>query len=373
MSENAYGDYEVAVNAYDSQDPVVTHFSYGSLNSLSSLKINSGTLVPAFSPDITEYTVTLDNNKTRIRFVPAVSGKVYGIDINGEAVENGELTKSFILDQKENKFTVNVTSLARQTRTYTINVIREAAGIPSLTAKASIDTNKNVEINGTISTGSGKPITVMVKDPSNRIEYIGTTVSQAGGYYSFNFVLSDNKEGKYTVEAGTSNLEEKTETYFYYLKNIFLKSLTLSNITLSPDFLPNVYDYTAETDGSFDSITVTPVAYEGAERITVNRQAVESGESAGPIKLYNGKNTIKITVEAMGGRLKKTYTITVQKAVKLPELSVNAAIDRVKRVTISGDIGFRSKRTVSVMVTDPDENIEYANSVKTAGAQGNTA
>jgi hypothetical protein len=36
----------------------------------------------------------------------------------------------------------------------------------------------------------------------------------------------------------------------------------------------------------------------------------------------------------MGGRLKKTYTITVQKAVKLPELSVNAAIDRVKRVTI---------------------------------------
>lgn len=366
LPSNAYGYFDVTVNTADGSTPARTTFSYGTENSLSSLKVNTGTMTPEFSPDITEYMVTVDNNKSRIKFLPEVNEKAANITINGETVKDGVLSKSFLLDREENGFTIKVTAMSGDIRSYTVTVIRKDAGIPELTAKAAADPDKNVEISGTISTGSGKPITVLVKNPKGKVDFAGVTYSNSGGFYSLSYVLADETTGKYTVEAGTLKLKEKVETCFYYIKDVYLESLMISDVKLSPDFRSDVTKYTAETDGSFDTVTLTPVACDGTEEITVNKQTVKSGEATGPIRLNMGKNVIKITLKALGGKLKKTYTITVQKGYKAPELFLEAGINREKRVKINGNIGLKSKRTVSVMVTGPKGNVDYTNSVKTA-------
>ena len=85
LPENGYGDFHVMVNSSDTSEPIVTNFSYGTENRLSSLDTNLGTIMPDFSPDISEYKLIMKNNKTRIRFLPVSMGKVSAIEINGEA------------------------------------------------------------------------------------------------------------------------------------------------------------------------------------------------------------------------------------------------------------------------------------------------
>lgn len=364
LPDSAYGNYKVIVNTSDAK-PVITTFSYGSENRLSSLKVNTGTLAPAFSPDVTEYRVTVDSNKSRIRFMPTVSEKVFKIEINGEVAESGVYSRSFALEQKENQFTINVTSLSGQTKSYSITVIREAAGIPSLSVEASVNKNKKVTISGAITSGPGKLISVLVKNPAGKVNYAGTTVSQSGGYYSFSYKLADAINGKYTVEVGTSKLKEKSKTSFYYLDDVYLESLEISDIKLSPNFKSDITDYTATADGSFDSIILAPIACDGTEAITVNKMTLENGDTTDPITLRSGKNVIKVTVQAMDVSLNKTYTITIQKEEKEPELSIKAELNREKRVTISGNIGLRSKRNVSIKVTSPNGKLEYVNTFKT--------
>jgi alpha-tubulin suppressor-like RCC1 family protein len=90
-----------------------------------------------------------------------------------------------------------------------------------------------------------------------------------------------------------------------------LSNLTLSSGTLNPVFAPGITGYTASVDNSVANITVTPTVNESHATVTVNGQAVTSGQASPAINLNVGANIITIVVTAQDGTTTLTYTVTV--------------------------------------------------------------
>jgi hypothetical protein len=89
-----------------------------------------------------------------------------------------------------------------------------------------------------------------------------------------------------------------------------LTGLELSAGTLVPAFDPATTGYTASVSGANANILVKPTAAAGAT-VTVNGNAVTSGEFSNPVPLNFGDNLIAVQVTAQDGVGKKTYTVTV--------------------------------------------------------------
>ena len=361
MNNTMYGTYKVSVNAYDVTSPVSTTFTYGSNCNLSSLEINSGSFDKDFSYSITDYKVEVLDTISRIRVTPTASESSSTVTVNGTAVKSGSSTESIALKEGDNLIKVMVTALSGKSQTYTINVTRKKAVIPTLTATASINSDNMVTVSGNISSGSGQPVSVLIKDPKNNIEYTNDIFSSTGGNFQISYSLINKNTGKYTVIVSCFGASAPITTYFYYITEVGLNSLSISNITLSPAFSSSVTAYTATADGSFDSITITPVAVEGTAKIIVNKMAIKSGDTTSPIRLKDGMNTIKIDLIGLNETLTKTYTISIDKKVLSPVVTANADISKKKVVTVKGNIGLKSTRFVSVMVMDPDGKLDYVN------------
>ncbi len=366
MTNTAFGSYKVTVNTYSEVMPGITEFTYGTNNELASLLISSGTFDNAFSTDITEYKVTVAHKLSRIQLTPTASESSSLIDVDGIAVASGKTSGFLPLSGEETIIKINVTSLSGQVKTYTLTIMKSNSDIPTLSALASIDANKKVIIKGNINTGSGQTIAARVMSPTGKLVYAGSTVSLAGGDYELSYLLAGKSTGKYEVMVGAVGVKEAVSTSFYYMTEVVLEGLTISDITLSPAFKSKVTEYTSAADGSFDSIIVTPVAYEGADKILVNKQLVQSGEASKPIWLREGSNTLTITVYAQNEAISKAYHITIIKANKIPDLALKAEINQKKLVSISGHTGIRASRAISVLITDPNGNTEYTNHIKSS-------
>ena len=82
-----------------------------------------------------------------------------------------------------------------------------------------------------------------------------------------------------------------------------LKSLTVSNATISPAFNAGTTNYTAEVPFEVSQLNVTAVANDSKARVTVNS----------PNLIPNGTTNVTVTVAAENGST-KTYTIAVKRA-----------------------------------------------------------
>ena len=89
--------------------------SYSKNNNLSSLSVNSGTLSPAFNKNTTEYSVTVENDVTKI----AVSGSKE----DSKSYVDG--LKEYELEEGNNRIEVKVTAQNGTAKTYVINVTRK--------------------------------------------------------------------------------------------------------------------------------------------------------------------------------------------------------------------------------------------------------
>ena len=91
--------------------------------------------------------------------------------------------------------------------------------------------------------------------------------------------------------------------------NAELASLTISGLELTPDFSPNVLEYTAETTDSSNVITAEAVRASTTVEITNGANPVKNGASA---IWTSGENTV--TIKTTNSTQNKTYTITVTKS-----------------------------------------------------------
>jgi len=94
--------------------------------------------------------------------------------------------------------------------------------------------------------------------------------------------------------------------------NADLSNLVPSAGTLSPAFDSATTSYTATVTAT--SITLTPTADDALATITVNGDAVASGDPSDPISLSLGLNVINTVVTAEDTVTTKTYTLTVTRA-----------------------------------------------------------
>ena len=112
-----------------------------------------------------------------------------------------------------------------------------------------------------------------------------------------------------------------------------LSGLTLSAGTLDPAFARDSLAYTATVANSTTSLTVTPTSNHNGATITVNGTSVSSGSASSAISLSVGENTIAIVVTAEDNTTTKTYTVTVERGVNIPDAGLRAAIEGALKKT----------------------------------------
>ena len=132
-----------------------------------------------------------------------------------------------------------------------------------------------------------------------------------------------------TAEDGTTMMTY-TVTVTVLSSDATLESLSLSGITLSPEFDPATMEYTATVDATVQATTVEAMAMHSGAMV----------EGAGEMSLMVGENTVEVMVTAEDGTTSATYTVTV--TIAMPTLldrydddnsgdidltEVNAAID----------------------------------------------
>lgn len=92
-----------------------------------------------------------------------------------------------------------------------------------------------------------------------------------------------------------------------------LSSLSISGVTLDPEFSPSVTDYSAAVSFPSKSTLVTATTADINSTVDVNGSLVASGIVSDPIALDEGGNTITVNVTAEDQTNKQTYTVAVNR------------------------------------------------------------
>lgn len=187
--------------------------------------------------------------------------------------------------------------------------------LKSITASTgTLDTNGNnifVDLGNSALSGN-KKIVVAKFTVSNSVKEGDTISVSFSGNYS-------NLDGDYAVSGS------KSATVAAPLSTVnTLKSLTVSNATISPAFSTNTTSYTASVDYSVSKLDITATATDSKAKVSI------SGNS-----LKVGSNTVKVTVTAESGAT-KTYSITVTRAQD-PNYVASSNAD-LKGITVSQGI-----------------------------------
>ena len=168
-------------------------------NYLKSLAISSGTLSPAFSKSVLNYTVNVPEEVTTMYLTPTVE----------DSTATAKVTGSATLKSGTNTRKVTVTAQNGATRTYTIKIIR--AGNDEGEVSSSESTNTTEDQNIYI---DGKPFSVVDELPAEKIpENFSATVTKLNGKEVMSVV---NEAG--TVTMLYLDSEEDEPQFFVYNK-----------------------------------------------------------------------------------------------------------------------------------------------------------
>jgi gliding motility-associated-like protein len=161
-----------------------------SVATLSNLITSSGTLDPVFESLTTAYTAYVPNATASIKLTPAATAGDASIKINGTTVSSGTASASLPLNVGNNVITTVVSaSDGITTKTYTLTVVRSAAGLSTNALLSSIKLSPVTTI--TTATGPGYKnyttavpnsetslkVTSVVQDATAIIEVNGTAVA----------------------------------------------------------------------------------------------------------------------------------------------------------------------------------------------------
>jgi formylglycine-generating enzyme required for sulfatase activity/pimeloyl-ACP methyl ester carboxylesterase len=182
-------------------------------------------------------------------------------------------------------------AFAPETTSYVANVPNSVASITLRPTTA--DTVSSITVGGAI-VNSGTPT-----DPINL--NVGTN--------SINVVVTAGDGA--TTKAYSLTVTRPPST------NAELSALSVSDVTLSPDFSGSTTSYAASVGNNISAITITPTLSEDSATVTVNGSVVAAGAASDPIKLNVGTNKIDVVVTAQDGITAKTYTLILTRAVSL--------------------------------------------------------
>lgn len=279
-------------------------------SSLSALSITGGTISPAFSANVTNYTATVD---------------AASITINASKSENSQSisgTGAKTLKYGANSFSVVVTSEAGTTTTYTIVVTRpDNRSSNNYLSSLSVDVGKIAFKKGTnsYSLNVGKDVASM--NISATLEDSKAVFVNKYGARTVNLAYGTNS---YQVKVQAENGAVRTYTIKVTREdgrssNNNLKSIKLSNGNIS--FNKDTLEYSTSVPFEVTSVEVIAEAEDSTAKVSVNSPVLAVGE-----------NTITITVTSESGQ-NKIYTIKVK---RLEEAAILSSNNNVSSIDVLG-------------------------------------
>lgn len=130
--------------------------------------------------------------------------------------------------------------------------------------------------------------------------------------------------------------EEKPGNLIENEKKVYLKSLEIEGVTLSPEFSSDVYSYTANSDTDDNEVKVNAIANSDKAKVEVT----------GNTNLSSGENLINIVVTAEDGVTKIVYQITLNKT---QEVVGNTQINEENHDN-SLNLGVKAVRIIIIVV-----------------------
>lgn len=192
------------------------------------------------------------------------------------------------------------------TLTVTVTLPAGVTGTVNLTYSKDVFTYKSASAEASVNAGT--VVMTLGSYGANNKRATGTVTFQADAAGSASFAASapsaGNQEGDRVSVGGASvavTVENAAAESDQKSSDASLAELTLSEGMLSPAFQASVTEYTADVDNSVTSIAVSAKPKDASASVV---------SVSGADALKEGKNSIKIVVQAQNG-VKQTYTITV--------------------------------------------------------------
>ncbi len=312
---------------------------------LSFLYVHEGTLTPEFNETTIFYDVLIPNDKTELTIEALPEDKNATVEIKGN-------TKDLEVG-KERTIEIVVTAQNGETKTYTINAIRQEYTAEDLTL-INLETDKGALSPIFSPNTHNYELTVEHED-----ENITVTATPNNAE---NVIIKGNgvhklKVGKNIVGITVISKETNIELAYQIVvtrkvsNNASLKSLIVKSHALSPTFNSETTEYTLTTSqNSLEFTTIAPVLEDATYQITGNENFV------------SGENIVTITVTAPDGITTKDYIIKVNKArSKNNNLSFLEVVDQTLTPPFHKGVTFyavdvpRNTNSIIINATKEDE------------------
>ncbi|TSD67873.1 T9SS type B sorting domain-containing protein [Inquilinus sp. KBS0705] len=337
----AFGDNLINIKVTAQDGITINNYTVTVTRSLSSdatlghLVVNGADLSPVFDSGTNTYSASVTNTVSVISITPTVNNSNATVTINGVNVNSGTASDELPLVYGDNTFTVAVTAQdGTTTNSYTIDITRAPSSDATLSnlelSAASLSPSFNAETNAyTASVGNDVTsinVTPTLSDPNATVTVNDAGTSSGSPSGDIALVYGDNL---ITVTVTASD-GSTTNSYSIHVtrqpsSNATLQSLSISDVTLSPDFDGGTTSYSATVDGSISSVVVTPAVTDADATVKVNNVTVAAGESTATIPLAFGNNAITIKVTALDGITVTTYTVHINR-VKSTDATLSSLI-----------------------------------------------
>ncbi|MEX5213344.1 MAG: cadherin-like beta sandwich domain-containing protein [Nitrospiraceae bacterium] len=309
----------------ETKDYQITVLKTGTTN-LASLSISAGPIAPAFNPTTLAYTVSTGYPTDQTTITLSTADSTAAVTVNGQGpVQGGGTFGPFPLAAgQQTPFTIVVTSPTVASKTYTVTITRQApssnANLSSLTVnQGTLSPSFNPGIFGyTVNVGNSVTsinVTATVQDPAASLQINNSSATSGQPFTVGGLVVGANGINiVVTPQSGPPQLYTVTVNRAAPTSgNSNLGSLAVSPGTLQPPFNPNTNNYNVSVSNATTSVVVTATTQDGSATMTINNQAVQSGQAFTVGNLQVGNNTVTIRVTAPAGNA-ENYVVTVNRA-----------------------------------------------------------
>lgn len=220
-------------------------------NLLKNIELSNGKLSPIFSSDMSAYDVEVANDVPFLTITPTAAESTSSIQVNGSSLKGDSTTEE--LPVGKTVILIVVTAENGETRTYTLNVIRDGSSI-SKSANASQNNRTN------------------------------------------SFLPTMNQQSNNTVSTVAAKVSKAT-----------LSSLTVNEGTWDSEFSANEFTYHVAVDSNVDSITIAPKANYSSTTILIE------GSTSKTIMLDDDNKTVISVVVSYSDDDRKTYVLVIDR------------------------------------------------------------
>ena len=290
---------------------------------LSSLTVTPGTLQPAFSGDVLNYTVDVTSNIASVTVTAQRQNTGATVSINGQTTTSRSV--SLTAAGSDTPLTITVTAPNGSQNTYSVTVKRAAlAGNNSLqnltvsrgTLAPAFNANTLNYFVNVDSTVANVVVRPTLQDINASMTVSGQRAS-SGQAHTIP-LLGPGSSTPITIIVTAPNGTQKTYSVAVQRAALGgdnnLQRLTVSPGTFFPPFDANTTGYFVNVDSTVANVSVTATLHDAHASMMVNGQGTSSGQARTIPLLGPGSSTpITIIVTAPNGT-QKTYSVAVQRA-----------------------------------------------------------